>query len=776
MKNHTIFRGLMALILLLSASQSLTAQEAFYIYRNDGEFNGFFYDQVLRMNLSKVDFDGVEHDEYVIQEVLTDDSLYRIPLLAIDSIGFQQPEIILNEHFYDLSREDCPYKNAADGNRAVRVDGMTEDGNYILKWRKRWWNDNYDYLSLYENKEQYLAYIPKVGDVLYHPDLSLERGPFVGKVIKADVDYQEWMDIICAPITDFGEVFEQFISVEELTTDNNGKVRSRVAGLDKVKQTRAGGNKELTLLDLSGSFPLKLAGNDAFEATLSLDLDLSIKANVAYNICRGKDFYIEMKLSEEGSVSAKFTAKGSLEDVTTWHLAGTTVYFPTFLPILQLNPAPGAFLKTTGDVALTVSSPKLGFKAEQGLKITYDGPKGTKNFNWVTPSDEDNNWGMELSLNGSAQAGTHFPFNIETNTWAKRICWCSTGIDAYVGPKLSASFTLDPVSLAKGDAYNTFANTHINFKPLAAVLEGTAKFSAGTKYEEEFKLFDAELGGAGVDLTLFPKFGQTEIKFYETYTEGSFPYRNILEVNVNPRGNSVPYYVGAGLYFSESEEAKKQAAYVSFDDFIDQPYFVNGGDKRMYSFFNNYDHGRFFFFPYDGLYTVVPVINVLGYNVPVWDVGKEIEVFGLATFSVPSEIVTQGAINVTSGTIEVRGLCEGDKVEFELLEGIVIEDFDDGLSSHYSQGNPGSRVTFTEIVREEDDEQLRGGQKLYKATYRFDNELEGWRASTGYHYEKNVFHAKISRNINGKLHERTTNGSLVFYDPVTKYPNDPSHQ
>ena len=32
----------------------LWAQEAFYIYRNDGEFNGFFYDDVLRMGYSKV--------------------------------------------------------------------------------------------------------------------------------------------------------------------------------------------------------------------------------------------------------------------------------------------------------------------------------------------------------------------------------------------------------------------------------------------------------------------------------------------------------------------------------------------------------------------------------------------------------------------------------------------------------------------------------------------------------------------------------------------------
>lgn len=62
-----------------SAFNSLFAQDAFYIYRNDGDFEGFFYDQVQRIGYSKIDLEGMEHDEYVIQEVETVDSLYRIP-------------------------------------------------------------------------------------------------------------------------------------------------------------------------------------------------------------------------------------------------------------------------------------------------------------------------------------------------------------------------------------------------------------------------------------------------------------------------------------------------------------------------------------------------------------------------------------------------------------------------------------------------------------------------------------------------------------------------
>ena len=98
------WRVLALFILSFSQFLNLSAQDAFYVYRNDGDFNGFFYDEVVRMGFSKIDLEGVEHEEYVIKEIETADSLYRIPLCAIDSIGFQQPEIKINPNVRILSR------------------------------------------------------------------------------------------------------------------------------------------------------------------------------------------------------------------------------------------------------------------------------------------------------------------------------------------------------------------------------------------------------------------------------------------------------------------------------------------------------------------------------------------------------------------------------------------------------------------------------------------------------------------------------------------------
>ena len=81
---------------MLSTSAAAQEQDAFYVYQNDGHFDGFFYDEVEKIRYSKTDTLGFEHEVFVSQEIVTADSTYRFMLTAIDSIGFHQPEIIYN--------------------------------------------------------------------------------------------------------------------------------------------------------------------------------------------------------------------------------------------------------------------------------------------------------------------------------------------------------------------------------------------------------------------------------------------------------------------------------------------------------------------------------------------------------------------------------------------------------------------------------------------------------------------------------------------------------
>ena len=93
MRQLRYIASLAIVLMAVLPMQAQTENQAFYIYQNDGHFDGFFYDEIEKMSFSFLDTLGVEHDEIVSQEIVTADSTYRIMLSAIDSIGFVQPEI-----------------------------------------------------------------------------------------------------------------------------------------------------------------------------------------------------------------------------------------------------------------------------------------------------------------------------------------------------------------------------------------------------------------------------------------------------------------------------------------------------------------------------------------------------------------------------------------------------------------------------------------------------------------------------------------------------------
>ena len=110
-KLHLIL--LCLVVALTSAAQ--TIGEAFYIYRNDGQFNAFFRDEVDSIAYSHYDLDSLYYDENVTQLVYTPDSLYRIPLAAIDSVGFVQPETVAKKGVISLTGNILDYLVKVDG-------------------------------------------------------------------------------------------------------------------------------------------------------------------------------------------------------------------------------------------------------------------------------------------------------------------------------------------------------------------------------------------------------------------------------------------------------------------------------------------------------------------------------------------------------------------------------------------------------------------------------------------------------------------------------------
>ena len=107
MKKHTLLY-LCSLLFFVASSitpahaQQPKGQYALYNYRNDGCFNAWLNVDIEKITYSCIDTLGIEHDDIVVQEVWTPDSVYRIPLEAIDSIGFRAPEPEMRDGMFYL--------------------------------------------------------------------------------------------------------------------------------------------------------------------------------------------------------------------------------------------------------------------------------------------------------------------------------------------------------------------------------------------------------------------------------------------------------------------------------------------------------------------------------------------------------------------------------------------------------------------------------------------------------------------------------------------------
>ena len=95
-------RKLFIFLLMAVTAITATAQtvgEAFYIYRNDGQFNAFFREEIDSIGFSHYTADSLLYNKIASQVVYTPDSIYMIPIAAVDSVGFVTPEPMSDKIF-----------------------------------------------------------------------------------------------------------------------------------------------------------------------------------------------------------------------------------------------------------------------------------------------------------------------------------------------------------------------------------------------------------------------------------------------------------------------------------------------------------------------------------------------------------------------------------------------------------------------------------------------------------------------------------------------------
>lgn len=262
-------------IMPMSAQQT---QDALYIFRNDGGFNAFFYADIDRIEYSKIDTLGVEQADYVVQEVYALDSVFRIPISAIDSVAFVTPETKYRADAFVAEANLVNYIIASDSSTWFRVKIDTP-----------------------------ARLLPKVGDkLLIEESCDLLPGGFSGKVTAVD-QAADGITVRTEHIS-LTEVYEQYVWKFDGSQLNpeSGASRRRIDGGTTFKGHEKStwslsGARTLTKTDV-GPWESKLAGEGSISLGYDVGWDLDVRAFLHVSMFTGVQFDATLK----GKLSGDF--------------------------------------------------------------------------------------------------------------------------------------------------------------------------------------------------------------------------------------------------------------------------------------------------------------------------------------------------------------------------------------------------------------------------------------------------------------------------------------
>ena len=486
---------------LCTLSLCTFSQEAFYIYRNDGDFNGFFYDEVQEMRYSKLALDSTEHEQYVTYEVVLADTIYRIPLATIDSIGFQQPEIKFNPKVKFIEKDGySPY-----------IDPY----GFVMGWGVE--KQAYYFRNLPDNM------VPQAGDVLIglssdtHADLYRDGGSFsciVESVTLLDNEDDQGPFKMCKVegryVENLDEVFTRFVMVEQIGYDKEGnQIMHRASarmpeGFPQPKRVKkASDESEVTLIDFESTITRQWMPDGASGSTsieLSADVGIQVKFRVAYNIS-----WTRMMITIDNDVITKVKpsiaaniSKGEeyrLGDIITYP---RNIKLPIQCPIFELDPSPDIFLRFEGKMQAKFNLPQVRIGVGVHYGVDTDNLFPVSCGIHLVPDDAPEpdesmlDLSSEVSFDTYLQTGLKFGASLSTNSWIKKIFYGQIGLYLYAGPKIGGrvNITADMLNGKGATLYYSLANAYLYATALSLDLEAKATAAVFWKDPIEKKFFD----------------------------------------------------------------------------------------------------------------------------------------------------------------------------------------------------------------------------------------------------------------------------------------------
>lgn len=552
-------------VLGIQSAQAQAVQDALYIYRNDGGFNAFFFDDIERFEYSNIDTLGIEHDEMVVQEVYALDTLYRIPLSAIDSIGFVTPETIFKKD--------------------VAHTSTSEMWNFVVG------SDSSTVLLLSDNTPKTL--IPKVGDKIVTTDSrDYLPGGFYGRVNRVD-DIAGSTLVICE-IPELTDLFDQWVCKAALV----GTPESATRGATRFS--------EESYVD---EWDLPFYGNDfdlrqieGISYSLNDNWSLEGSGRLKYGIAN--HVYIRVFGMLRATLGVNFDMTARLETSALFDLSvkgkcsgGFDFTFtPGGKPLKKWIPKSPCFIEFEVGWSMSVSGePDLKiereYKSSRFVAAAYNDSFYERGEGMVNTHSHSYAPVSKTTLTGKAEATAGFYASLGVSTIDKKIAYLGVRADLGLRAKADAEIRLTDFLLtalpgvlpiymmssptALYDELNRDGS--ISFGPF---FKSQGEFSIG-KYKKPFLEYDNKadttfLGG------LVPKFADTEIK-----TEGEKPNQAYVGISrrtlFNPAVGFALYYIKSGKklgdtwWKTQSFNPDKLKEYT-----MDLPKFGGGKEVRVF--------------------------------------------------------------------------------------------------------------------------------------------------------------------------------------------------
>ncbi len=505
----------------------LLAQEAFYIYQNDGHFNGFFYDEVESIEYSCVDTLGRVFAFPVSQEIVTADSTYRIMLTAIDSVSFVQPEVRFNPRMRNLVTDSLMRYVAA-------VDSLKLTFTADLPTDQR----------------------PIVGDVIVGFDGDRCGDGFGGKV-KALQEVGGQLVVLCDSLTEMSDIFDQFITVEQYVKEDDAHpMRHRIAGMNrKLSIPDAEFNIDNYPINTSWDFHLPFRWNskegDA-TASFNFHFGIGVKATGVYDIRPSiLRFYIKTDLTEVNEHSGTVDVDGKLfgppvtkpfNSAVEW--IARKLGFPQVCPVFQINIMPEAMLRAEAHFHVKYGYGLQATRLTQTLEFNdFEFKKPIVHAeSYLGGYEKDADFIFQAELNGFVQAGIQVPIELTTNHAIRNIFKASAGVYFYIGPKVSGNLTLDAWAMRRPGWYNLLKESKLDFSLCAVDWEAKASLEYWGGAKQDIVLADGSYGFGNKSVWLVPEYEGLSAKFKPGST-------NTITATVSPKRDVLfDSHIGLGIY------------------------------------------------------------------------------------------------------------------------------------------------------------------------------------------------------------------------------------